>query len=127
LVVYGSASGFQFSQLHRERRHIPSGFHGDDQPRDALLHAPDLETGRWTIGGNYSGDTAAVTALLDLLLHHAHVLKCGPRISAGRKLPVCPVDKLPVFNYSPRRRRHKRHNGYSAISNAPSEVPSDGA
>jgi DNA replication protein DnaC len=25
------------------------------------------------------GDTAAVTALLDWLLHHAHVLKCGPR------------------------------------------------
>ena len=24
-------------------------------------------------------DTAAVTALLDRLLHHAHVLKCGPR------------------------------------------------
>ena len=23
--------------------------------------------------------TAAVTALLDRLLHHAHVLKCGPR------------------------------------------------
>ena len=26
-----------------------------------------------------TGDTAAVTALLDRLLHHAHVLKCGPR------------------------------------------------
>ena len=25
------------------------------------------------------GDTAAVTALLDPLLHHAHVLTCGPR------------------------------------------------
>jgi DNA replication protein DnaC len=25
------------------------------------------------------GDTAAVTAMLDRLLHHAHVLKCGPR------------------------------------------------
>ena len=25
------------------------------------------------------GDTAAITALLDRLLHHAHVLKCGPR------------------------------------------------
>ena len=25
------------------------------------------------------GDTAAVTALLDRLLHYAHVLKCGPR------------------------------------------------
>src|SRR5438876_4743311 len=25
------------------------------------------------------GDTAAVSALLDRLLHHAHVLQCGPR------------------------------------------------
>jgi IstB-like ATP binding protein len=24
-------------------------------------------------------DTAAVTAMLDRLLHHAHVLTCGPR------------------------------------------------
>jgi DNA replication protein DnaC len=29
--------------------------------------------------GKLLGDTAAVTALLDLLLHHAHVLRCGPR------------------------------------------------
>ena len=29
--------------------------------------------------GKLLGDTAAVTALLDRRLHHAHVLKCGPR------------------------------------------------
>lgn len=29
--------------------------------------------------GKLLGDTAAVSALLDRLLHHAHVLKCGPR------------------------------------------------
>ena len=29
--------------------------------------------------GKLLGDTAAITALLDRLLHHAHVLKCGPR------------------------------------------------
>ena len=29
--------------------------------------------------GKLLGDTAAVTALLDRLLHHADVLKCGPR------------------------------------------------
>jgi DNA replication protein DnaC len=29
--------------------------------------------------GKLLGDTAAVTALLDRLLHHAHVLECGPR------------------------------------------------
>ena len=30
--------------------------------------------------GKPLGDTAAVTELLDRLLHHAHVLKCDPRI-----------------------------------------------
>ena len=29
--------------------------------------------------GKMLGDAAAMTALLDRLLHHAHVLKCGPR------------------------------------------------
>ena len=29
--------------------------------------------------GKLLGDTAAVSALLDRLLHHAHLLKCGPR------------------------------------------------
>ena len=31
------------------------------------------------------GDTAAVTAMLDRLLHHAHILKCGPRSWRTRK------------------------------------------
>jgi DNA replication protein DnaC len=29
--------------------------------------------------GKLLGDTAAVSAMLDRLLHHAHILKCGPR------------------------------------------------
>ena len=29
--------------------------------------------------GKQLGDSAAVTAMLDRLLHHGHVLKCGPR------------------------------------------------
>ena len=29
--------------------------------------------------GKILGDTAAVTAMLDRLLHHAHIIKCGPR------------------------------------------------
>lgn len=29
--------------------------------------------------GKLLGDTAAVSALLDRMLHHAHILKCGPR------------------------------------------------
>jgi hypothetical protein len=37
--------------------------------------------------GTLLGDTAAVTALLDRLLHHAHVLKCGPR-SWRTKVPT---------------------------------------
>ena len=29
--------------------------------------------------GKLLGDLAAVTAMLDRILHHGHVLKCGPR------------------------------------------------
>ena len=29
--------------------------------------------------GKLLGDTAAVSAMLDRLLHHGHLLKCGPR------------------------------------------------
>ena len=29
--------------------------------------------------GKLLGDSAAVSAMLDRLLHHGHVLKCGPR------------------------------------------------
>ena len=32
--------------------------------------------------GKLLGDSAAVTAMLDRILHHGHVLKCGPRSSA---------------------------------------------
>src|SRR5678809_1270854 len=41
--------------------------------------------------GKLLGDSAAVTAMLDRLLHHGHVLKCGPRswrtksVMAGRR------------------------------------------
>ncbi|MGV3518719.1 IS21-like element helper ATPase IstB [Luteitalea sp.] len=39
--------------------------------------------------GKLLGDTAAVTALLDRLLHHAYVLKCGPRSWRTRCTPTC--------------------------------------
>ena len=42
-------------------------------PQDAL-HAVRIED--W---GKLLGDTAAVAALLDRMLHHGQVLKCGPR------------------------------------------------
>jgi DNA replication protein DnaC len=40
--------------------------------------------------GKLLGDTAAVTAMLDRLLHHAHVLKCGPK-SWRTKLSTTPA------------------------------------
>jgi DNA replication protein DnaC len=44
--------------------------------RTATLLTSNRPVDDW---GKLLGDTAAVTALLDRLLHHAHVLKCGPR------------------------------------------------
>jgi DNA replication protein DnaC len=45
--------------------------------------------------GKLLGDTAAVTALLDRLLHHANVLKCGPRSWRTKvHTDLCP-DPLP--------------------------------
>ncbi len=38
--------------------------------------------------GRLLGDTAAVTAMLDRLLHHGHILKCGPRSWRTRKPPA---------------------------------------
>jgi DNA replication protein DnaC len=35
--------------------------------------------------GKLLSDTAAVTAMLDRLLHHAHILKCGPRSWRSRE------------------------------------------
>jgi len=37
--------------------------------------------------GKLLGDAAAVSAMLDRLLHHGHVLKCGPRSWAPK--PTC--------------------------------------
>jgi len=89
--------------------------------------------------GKLLGDTAAVTALLDRLLHHAHVLKCGPRSwrtkvqtdlrtedvtsrthwsRPPRNCRFCPVHKLPVLNRPPR----ARSNGSSRTSSRPSKA-----
>ncbi len=45
-------------------------------------HGKDVED--W---GKLLGDSTAVTAMLDRLLHHGHILKCGPR-SWRTKLPA---------------------------------------
>ena len=41
--------------------------------------------------GKLLGDTAAVGAMLDRLLHHGHVLKCGPRSWRTKSAAVAPV------------------------------------
>jgi DNA replication protein DnaC len=41
--------------------------------------------------GKLLGDTAAVGAMLDRLLHHGHVLKCGPRSWRTKSVNVAPV------------------------------------
>ena len=45
--------------------------------------------------GKLLGDTAAVAALLDRLLHHAHLLKCGPRSWRLRHHPLPPEATTP--------------------------------
>ena len=46
--------------------------------------------------GKLLGDTAAVTALLDRLLHHANVLKCGPRSWRTKVQPDLRTDGPPA-------------------------------
>jgi DNA replication protein DnaC len=41
--------------------------------------------------GKMFGDTAAVGTMLDRLLHHAHVLKCGPRSWRTKSAAMTPV------------------------------------
>jgi DNA replication protein DnaC len=43
--------------------------------------------------GKLLGDTAAVTAMLDRLLHHAHVLKCGPKSWRTKLSTASPLPK----------------------------------
>ena len=70
---------------HRRLRDAQAAAHrrrGSARNRDAALrarqHAADFNrpVEDW---GKLLGDTAAVSAMLDRLLHHGHVLKCGPR------------------------------------------------
>jgi DNA replication protein DnaC len=44
--------------------------------RTSTLLASNRPVEDW---GKLLGDSAAVTVMLDRLLHHGHVLKCGPR------------------------------------------------
>jgi DNA replication protein DnaC len=40
--------------------------------------------------GKLLGDVAAVSAMLDRLLHHGHILKCGPRSWRTKTVPTLP-------------------------------------
>jgi DNA replication protein DnaC len=42
--------------------------------------------------GKLLGDTAAVSSMLDRLLHHGHVLKCGPKSWRTKTMNVAPVE-----------------------------------
>lgn len=44
--------------------------------------------------GKLLGDTAAVSAMLDRLLHHGHVLQCGPRSWRTKTAAPVPVEGL---------------------------------
>ena len=52
--------------------------------------------------GKLLGDAAAVSAMLDRLLHHGHVLKCGPR-SWRTKTDLPPQEAAGCNILSPRR------------------------
>src|SRR6516164_5520745 len=58
-------------------------------------HASTLLTSNRPVDdwGKLLGDSAAVTAMLDRLLHHGHVLKCGPR-SWRTKTDLPPQDSV---------------------------------
>jgi DNA replication protein DnaC len=44
--------------------------------------------------GKLFGDRGAVTATLDRLFHHGHILRCGPRSwRIGEQLPTCPIGR----------------------------------
>ena len=76
----------------------PRGSVADDAGGDSAQHhlaAPPALHVAFDVAGPADealGDTAAVTALLDRLLHHAHVLKCGPRSWRTRVRTTLPTE-----------------------------------
>src|SRR5206468_6497886 len=48
--------------------------------------------------GKLLGDVAAVTAMLDRLLHHGHVLKCGPRSWRTKLAATAESSTSPIFS-----------------------------
>ena len=54
----------------------PIGGLENEKPRRPSPHFKGEGSMSW---GKLLGDSAAVTAMLDRLLHHGHILKCGPR------------------------------------------------
>jgi DNA replication protein DnaC len=77
--------------------------------RASTLMTPDRPVEDW---GKLLGDTPGVAAMLDRLLHHGHVLKCGPRSwrtkntatlrkKTARPTPVPGLLHRPVLTRSP--------------------------
>jgi DNA replication protein DnaC len=54
----------------------PADWHSGEAQLASTLLTSNRPVEDW---GKLLGDAAAVTAMLDRLLHHGHVLKCGPR------------------------------------------------
>ena len=91
-------TGHRAAAHHRRPRHAQAAAHrrrGPARNRHAPLrtgqHAAHVEPARRRLG-KALGDTAAVTAMLDRLLHHGHVLKCGPRSWRTQHHPSLPAD-----------------------------------
>ncbi|MFZ3214084.1 MAG: ATP-binding protein [Terriglobales bacterium] len=69
--------------LHPVGNRFPRLEHADGQRKGVRAHerASTMLTSNRPVEdwGKLLGDAAAVSAMLDRLLHHGHVLKCGPR------------------------------------------------
>jgi DNA replication protein DnaC len=61
--------------------------HGDRRLRIKMDSALNRPVEDW---GKLLGDVAAVSAMLDRLLHHGHILKCGPRSWRTKTVPTPP-------------------------------------
>ena len=74
---------------HTAAEDVAGADHAGEYERASTLLTSNRPVDDW---GKLLGDTAAVTALLDRLLHHAHVLKCGPLGAGGRSCrPISPT------------------------------------
>src|SRR2546421_4182182 len=74
-ISYGPSLVPEVSAI-RARHYSPEEAYCSGSERTSTLLTSNRPVEDW---GKLLGDSAAVTAMLDRLLHHGHVLKCGPR------------------------------------------------